>query len=173
MDRSAKAWLVPTALALALSGGVAACGSEAGDYRPAPTLKRPAPRAEARFAGSHYVLTSAARPPIKRVTVGGSRLDGGRGWLVVVRVRLQSRLDTPLRLGLFSATLRARGGRSYEPILADGRETTKPAFLRPVVPASGAVEADLVYRLPRGAIAGSALAVSDPARRRSFRLRLF
>ncbi|HYP48102.1 MAG TPA: hypothetical protein VEQ61_05645 [Thermoleophilaceae bacterium] len=156
-----------------LLGGMSACGGDGGEHTPTQSLERPRPLASERFAGPHYSFASEARPPIRRATVQGRRLEGGRRWLVVVRVRIANRLGTPLRLGLLSAAVQARGGRRYEPILADGRDTTKPAFARSMVPARGWLDAELVYRLPRRAIAGSQLAVRDPARRRSFELRLF
>lgn len=67
-----------------------------------------------------------------------------------------------------SADLRDRRGRSYEPILADGREATEPLFAESTVPPSRLIDAELVYRLPVGAIAGADLRVTDPLRRQSF-----
>jgi hypothetical protein len=72
-----------------------------------------------------------------------------------------------------SADLLDRRGRSFEPVLADGREATEPLFAESRVAPSGSIDAEVVYRLPVRAIAGADLRITDPMRKQTFELSVY
>jgi hypothetical protein len=155
-----------------LAIAMGACGGEEDDGADRPT-KPPGPHTAGRFESPQYIFTSKGRPPTRRVTISGKRLRGGRDYLLIVRIRLANRKRTPLQVGLMSADLRDRRGRSFEPVLADGREATEPVFAEPTAPPSSSIDAQLVYRLPLRAIAGADLRVTDPVRKQTFELSVY
>lgn len=157
----------------AIAMAIGACGGGEDDDPVDRPLKPPRPHTGGRFESPHYVFTSRGRPAARRVTVSGKRLSGRRDYLLVISVRLLNRQRTRLQVGLMSADLLDRRGRSFEPVVADGREATEPVFAELSVAPSGSIDAELVYRLPVRAIAGADLKVTDPIRRQTFELSVY
>lgn len=153
---------------------VPACGGDGGggNAKTKAGAVTPKPLSPGRFQVPEYAFTTRAGAARTEVTVDGKRLSGRGQLLVVVRVRLGNRQRRRLVVGQMNADLRASHKR-YAPILADGREATEPIFAETTVPSGRSISSRLVYRVPRRALKGARLAVSDPKRHQAFQLALF
>jgi len=151
------------ACAVALAVLLGAGGGEAA----AADLPKPL---AGRFETPSYVFTVRAREPVKKIKLGSKRLRGGKSWLVVVRVRMRNLRHGRLKLGQLSAALEDRAGRSFAPVFADGRELTDPLFAKPAIRPRKALNALVVFRLPRASLEGADLQLRDPERGHSFEL---
>jgi hypothetical protein len=170
-SRRLRALLSGVAL-MALCALPACGGDDEGKGTAEAKADTPAPRATSRFQTPEYAFTTRAAAPRSDLTVGGRKLSGRGQLLVPVRVRLANRQHRRLTIGQMNADLRSQK-KSYAPILADGREQTEPIFAETSVARGAAASSLLVYRVPRGALSGVRLSVTDPARHQSFKLVLF
>lgn len=147
------------------------CGGS-GDSGEARTQTKALSPHSGRVETPEYAFSTRPRAPRSRVTLGGKRLSGRGGVLVVVRVTLANRRSDRLTVGQMNASLRS-AGKSYAPILADGRTATEPAFAETSVAPSKVIGSVLVYRVPRRTLPNARLAVTDAVRHRSFTLAVF
>jgi len=159
---------------LALSIGLIIGGCGGDDEKDEKDQSQlPTPKAPGRYESPAYDFTIRARPPARNATVSGKEVEGRGDYVVVVRLGVKNRRSRPLSLAQITATLKARDGASYDPVLADGRAATRPLFATDSLAPDRVIGALVAYRVPPKDLEGSDLRVADRASGQAFQQHLF